>query len=50
MRNKRIPTILVALVFVCMFLVGLLHYQDYGISVDEPIRRDHSLIAYRYIM
>ena len=51
LRNKkRIPTILIALVFVCMFLVGLLHYQDYGISIDEPIQRDHSLIAYRYIM
>lgn len=50
MRNKRIPTILVAIVFVCMFLVGLLYYQDYGISVDEPIQRDHSLITYRYIM
>ena len=49
-NNKRLINLLIALVFVCMFLVGLLHYQDYGISVDEPVQRQHSLVAYKYIM
>ncbi|MDD4311845.1 MAG: hypothetical protein PHW41_05115 [Eubacteriales bacterium] len=51
MQNKRrITTILIAIIFACMFVVGILNYQDYGVSVDEGIQRQHSLIAYKYIM
>ncbi len=51
MQNKhRIATIIIAVIFACMFVVGILHYQDYGVSVDETIQRQHSLIAYKYIM
>lgn len=51
MQNKhRIATIIIAVIFACMFIVGILHYQDYGVSVDETIQRQHSLIAYKYIM
>ncbi|MEN6637540.1 MAG: glycosyltransferase family 39 protein [Clostridiaceae bacterium] len=51
MQNKRrITTLLIAVIFACMFFVGVLHYQDYGVSVDEMIQRQHSLIAYKYVM
>jgi len=49
-QTRRITTLLIVLIFVCMFAVGILHYQDYGVSVDEGIQRQHSLVAYKYIM
>ena len=48
--SRRAPALLIALIFACMFAVGLFLYRDYGVSVDEPIQRQHSLVAYRYIL
>ncbi len=49
-QKRRISTLLIVMIFLCMFAVGLLHYQDYGVSVDELVQRQHSLISYKYIM
>ncbi|HOW81747.1 MAG TPA: glycosyltransferase family 39 protein [Spirochaetota bacterium] len=38
-----------ASVFLLIFLAGLFCYKDYGISVDEPIQRKHSLVNYKYV-
>jgi hypothetical protein len=48
--KSRLSKLLIVMVFLCMFIVGLLLYQDYGISVDEPVQRQHSLVSYKYIM
>ncbi len=35
--------------FILVGLVGVFIYQDYGISVDEQIQRDHALVSAKYI-
>ena len=36
--------------FVLLFLIGLLSYQDYGVTGDEPIHRWIGSIYYNYII
>ena len=31
------------------FIIGVSTFKDYGISYDEPIQRQHSLVSYKYI-
>ena len=38
------------LIFVIYFIAGILIFTDYGISTDEPIERQTSLINYTFIM
>ena len=40
----------VILFFAAFFLYGLMVVKDYGISTDELIERESSLITYKYIM
>ncbi len=40
----------VFIVFLSLYmLIGLSSFQDYNVSVDEPIQREHSRVAYKYI-
>lgn len=41
--------IFIILYFAIYFIVGLCIYKDYGITVDEEIQRERSLINYKYI-
>jgi hypothetical protein len=50
LKNRHIPMLQTVMVFFCMFVVGVLLYRDYGVSVDEQIQRQHSLVSYKYIM
>ena len=34
---------------VIYFTIGLLTFKDYGISIDEQVQRQHSLVSYKYI-
>ena len=34
---------------VLYFIVGVSTFKDYGISIDEQIQRQHSLVSYKYI-
>lgn len=41
---------LIFILFLAVYLsVGISVFQDYNVSVDEPIQREHSRVAYKYI-
>lgn len=40
---------LVPLFFVLLLAMGLLIYQDYGISIDEPVSRNNGLITLKHV-
>ncbi len=49
-KKKRWASRLIVLVFFAVVLItGLNIYKDYGVSVDEPMQRRHSLVNYEYI-
>lgn len=49
-KNKRILSRVIVLVFFAVVLfTGFNIYKDYGVSVDEPMQRRHSLVNYEYI-
>ncbi len=47
-RNKT-TIIAVGLVFFLFIIVGLSLYKDYGVSIDEPTQRNHSIVTYRWL-
>lgn len=48
-NRPNIAKICVILVFVAILLVGICVFDDYGLSCDEQIQRQHSLISYRTV-
>ena len=48
-KEKKIIRLFIIVFFVVVLIIGLAVYDDYGISFDEPIQRQHSLINYEYI-
>jgi hypothetical protein len=50
LRNSRVVPRLISIALFCVILAtGFTIYKDYGISIDEPSQRTHSLVNYRYI-
>tara|TARA_A100001015_G_C14977373_1_gene707887 strand:- start:206 stop:1831 length:1626 start_codon:yes stop_codon:yes gene_type:complete len=41
--------IVLVLLFILFFLISLLIYKDYGISIDEDSTRHHGLVSFNYI-
>ncbi len=39
----------IALYFLLYFCIGIYIFPDYGVSADEEIQRQHSLVSYRYL-
>ncbi|HPS48771.1 MAG TPA: hypothetical protein PKX37_09840, partial [Flexilinea sp.] len=37
-------------VFIIFFVIGLLIFDDYGVTVDEPIERQTSLVNLKFIL
>ncbi len=48
-KGKTIMRLLIVSFFVVVLIIGLCIYDDYGISIDEPVQRVHSLVNYEYI-
>ena len=49
-QNKdRYFKYIVIVYMVLYFIIGVSTFKDYGISVDEPTQRTHSLVSYKYI-
>ncbi len=49
-KKKRILSRVIVLVFfIAVLITGINIYKDYGVSVDEPMQRRHSLVNYEYI-
>ncbi len=42
------PRLLAALALLAMLAVGRYTYRDYGITVDEAVERNSTLISYQY--
>ncbi len=49
LKSKKPVRLLIVVFFVAVLIIGLCIYDDYGISVDEPLQRQHSLINYEYV-
>ena len=49
MCKDKIAKICIAFIFLVMLAVGLCVVDDYGISVDEPIQRQHGVISYNAV-
>lgn len=50
LKNKKNLSFCMVILFFALYLViGLSVYRDYGISYDELIQRDHSLVNYKYV-
>lgn len=47
-RKSFWPRLLAALALLAMLIVGRYTYRDYGITVDETVERDSTLINYQY--
>lgn len=47
--QNRIQAGILGAVYLCFFLWGLCSYQDYGISWDEKIQREHGLVNLKYV-
>lgn len=47
--NNKYAYMAAAVFFMLYFAIGLLVVRDYGISYDETIQREHSLISYKYV-
>ena len=45
-KSRIFPAVLL---FLLIFVSGLVVYDDYGISEDEPLQRNHALVSYRWI-
>jgi hypothetical protein len=48
-KKERLINLFIVLFFASVLIIGLCIYDDYGISTDEPVQRQHSLINYEYI-
>ena len=48
-RLEKVSKYVVIIAFAAMLVSGLLVYQDYGVTVDEPLERYTSLVAYKHI-
>ena len=48
-RLEKASKYVVIIAFAAMLVTGLLVYQDYGVTVDEPLERYTSLVTYKYI-
>ncbi len=48
-KKKKITRLAVLLFFIVVLVVGIVIHSDYGVSVDEPFQRRHSLVNYQYI-
>jgi hypothetical protein len=46
---KKILKVIIILFFAFVLVLGIFIYDDYGVSSDEMLQRQHSLINYRYI-
>ncbi len=47
--SDKLCRIFIILYFAVYFVIGLCVYKDYGVTVDEEIQRDRSLVNYKYI-
>jgi hypothetical protein len=48
-HSTILPRLLSVTLFCVILATGLAIFKDYGISIDEPPQRTHSLVNYRYI-
>jgi hypothetical protein len=46
---KKYPLLPGILLFILSLLAGILTYQDFGISWDEPVQREMGYVSYNYI-
>ena len=46
---KRISPLIPAVFFLLYLVIGLFLYDDYGMSWDEALQRDHGLVSAKYI-
>ncbi len=49
-KNIDTPKIITLLLFLTFFLVGLLTFKDYGISIDEEFQRSSGLFWLKYVL
>ena len=49
LQNKKLFLLCFVLFLAVYLVVGVFVFQDYNVSVDEPIQREHSRVAYKYI-
>ena len=47
--ERRLPILAAVVFFGCYLVLGLSILPDYGISFDEPIQRDHGIVAVDYM-
>lgn len=50
MKTDRWLRALALLLFLALLLVGLLTFKDYGISIDERIERENSMLSLKYLL
>ena len=50
MADEKKEKILITAFFIIYILIGLCIFKDYGISWDEPLRREHGLVTMNYII
>lgn len=48
-QNRKFFWLIFILFLAVYLLVGISVFQDYNVSADEPIQREHSRVAYKYI-
>lgn len=48
-RNMSRWNKFVIIIFVAIFILGCFIFKDYGVSADEPVQRQHSLVNLYYI-
>lgn len=48
-KQKQIQAGILLAVYVCFFLWGMCSYQDYGISWDEKVQREHGFVHLKYV-
>lgn len=48
-KKKILLRLAVITFFAAILILGLCIYKDYGISTDESVQRQHSIINYRYV-
>ncbi len=49
-EKKKISSVCVLLFFAVLFLYGCFAFNDYGISVDEDVERNTSLVTYKHLV
>ncbi len=47
LKSDRVGKTVVIAAFICILLIGLFVFDDYGTSMDEPVQLRHSQISYR---